>query len=1083
MTAGFRPQLYGALTLAERAALPGRPAAPGDAEVGRGRLERWRAQPPFDRDDWLARRLAEVGIDEEGLLALLGEPVEALAARVPEVPGWLEELDEAFRRPEPGPEPGGSLPFPPKALKLAEFRFLELAAPLLCQAERRIAEVVAELSAADRPRPFDPATVGRLLLTGLPDQLLWTVTRVCVLELNIARMEGRVAGETPEERFDAFIEGLRDPSTAAEILERYPVLARQLVVRIRHWSDTAVELLRRLTEDWEEIRAALAPGEDPGPLVEVHAGAGDRHRGNRTVTLLTFASGWRLVYKPRPMAIAVHFQELLAWMNGHGFEPAFRLVGVLDRGKYGWMEFVSAAPCASGDEVRRFYQRTGGYLALLYALDAGDFHHENLIAAGEHPLLVDLESIIEPRPPITRHAGASSVADELLARSVLRIGLLPQRAFGGAGEGIDVSALGMMPGQVTESSLPYWEGRGTDGMRLSRQAMEMSSNTHRPSLDGDLADVADYVDDLAEAFRAAYRRIAECRGELLAEGGLLDRMAGDEARVILRSTRTYGNLLQESFHPFHMREALERDLHFDHLWQGAAMSPILETVLTAEREELLEGDIPLFSARLDSRDLRGAGGRVWPGYLERSGLDLVRNRLAVLGEGDLDRQVWFIRASVATHQINLYGTEAGLEEALAAAPAAEADRGRLLEAALGVGARLEALALRSNGDATWIGVQSTRGKDFHLSPLGHDLYGGLPGVVVFLAYLGEVTGEERFRRLARAGFQTLWSQRDTLRGLVTSLGGYEGWGGVIWTFTHLSRLWDDPALLAEAKDVLDLLPDLIDEDRALDVVAGAAGCIPALLALHRTDPCDRALDLAAACGEHLLRHVRPMERGASWLPAEMERIASAPLTGFGHGAAGYAWSMLELAAATGDDRFRRAALEAVEYERGHFVPELGSWKALRTLEGTNVALVREEDSYLIAWCHGAPGVGLSRLRALRHVDDPEMLREIDVALRSTLEKGFDRSHCLCHGDLGNVELFKEAADRLEDGERWRAEVARVGARVLAGAAASGWKSGLPRGVEVPALMNGLSGMGYGLLRLAEPERVPSVLLLDPPVAS
>lgn len=34
-----------------------------------------------------------------------------------------------------------------------------------------------------------------------------------------------------------------------------------------------------------------------------------------------------------------------------------------------------------------------------------------------------------------------------------------------------------------------------------------------------------------------------------------------------------------------------------------------------------------------------------------------------------------------------------------------------------------------------------------------------------------------------------------------------------------------------------------------------------------------------------------------------------------------------------------------------------------------------------------------------------MLGEIGIALDSTLRHGFDRSHCLCHGDLGNAELF------------------------------------------------------------------------------
>jgi lantibiotic modifying enzyme len=35
-------------------------------------------------------------------------------------------------------------------------------------------------------------------------------------------------------------------------------------------------------------------------------------------------------------------------------------------------------------------------------------------------------------------------------------------------------------------------------------------------------------------------------------------------------------------------------------------------------------------------------------------------------------------------------------------------------------------------------------------------------------------------------------------------------------------------------------------------------------------------------------------------------------------------------------------------------------------------------------------------------------------------------------------------------------------------------------VESPGLMTGLAGIGYGLLRLAKPARVPSILTLEGP---
>jgi len=48
---------------------------------------------------------------------------------------------------------------------------------------------------------------------------------------------------------------------------------------------------------------------------------------------------------------------------------------------------------------------------------------------------------------------------------------------------------------------------------------------------------------------------------------------------------------------------------------------------------------------------------------------------------------------------------------------------------------------------------------------------------------------------------------------------------------------------------------------------------------------------------------------------------------------------------------------------------------------------------------------------------------------------------------------------------------------------NGWVTGVPLGTETPGLMTGLAGIGYELLRLAAPEKVPSVLLIEPPFSS
>ncbi|MBV8200018.1 MAG: type 2 lantipeptide synthetase LanM, partial [Acidobacteria bacterium] len=124
---------------------------------------------------------------------------------------------------------------------------------------------------------------------------------------------------------------------------------------------------------------------------------------------------------------------------------------------------------------------------------------------------------------------------------------------------------------------------------------------------------------------------------------------------------------------------------------------------------------------------------------------------------------------------------------------------------------------------------------------------------------------------------------------------------------------------------------------------------------------------------------------------------------------------------------------------------------------------------------GRQGAGARTTAAARLAD------EVAVAVEDTLAHGFGRDHSLCHGDLGSLDFLCSAARRLGDRELL-ARTGRLTAGVLGSIAAGGWRFGVASGAEPPGMMVGIAGIGYGLLRLAFPERVPSVLLLELPTA-
>ena len=1060
---------YNATTLSERIALRRRTVSasiPKNLHVEAAQSLRPRLQGAFTRASILQRR-EEHGIGEDEFLAILSEPPASIRARYSTTPSWLQHLIEAFsdhgsQTTSPFPD-GASEPIP---------GLMNLARPLVTHGMSKLKDEITALLLRFPNPPLNIQVVEQIFLGAIARQLPGILSKVVVLELNVARVKSSLEGRTSEDRYGNFIENISRPEVALAVLLEYPVLARQLVIRIEQWIDVIVEFVDRLCSDWGQILANFGPMKvAPGRLTDVQTGAGDRHRGGRCVLIATFASGFRLVYKPKSMAADEHFQQLLSWINARGEHPPLRMLKVLDRGNYGWSECVTAEACCSLPEVQRFYQRQGAYLALLYVLEATDFHSENIIAAGEHPMLIDLEALFHPRLKVQYHpAGADNRA---LQHSVLRVGLLP--VFGKGDEQsarLDYSGLGGAAGQFTPLKVPFWELIGTDEMRLRRRHMAIPGSENLPSLNGEEIVPSKYVQEIAAGFTSVYRLLMRHRDELVSRSRPLLCFANDEVRVILRATQTYAVLLGESFHPDVMRNALDRDLLFERLWVAVEACPYLARVISAECAALQEGDIPLFLTRPSSLHVWCGSDQYFASFFERSSLSVVEERLRGMDESDLNLQLWLIRASLAAaaeepslvgrHRLKIRQAEAPIDQA------------RLLAAACTIGDKLESSALRWDENVSWIGLTAASDRQWRVSTTLLDLYDGLPGIALFLAYLGSVTGRTRYADLARQACNGIRARLEAFKSGGLGIGAFAGWGGIIYVLTHLASLWQDEDLFGEAQRIVPCVSCQIGSDESFDIIAGSAGCIGSLIALYLQRPSAEILTAAKACGEHLVASAKSMPNGVGWVIPRQ----TVPLSGFAHGAAGIAWALYRLAALTNEQVFRKTADAAIAYERTLFDPDTANWRDLR---GVNGPLAETAKSSMTAWCHGAAGIGLARLAAGEPLDN-ERRREIDTALSTTIREGFGNNHSLCHGDAGNMELLLEAARVLGE-ERWEREALLIANGIAESISRNQYRCATPCHVESPGLMTGLAGIGYGLLRSAKPDRVSSVLTLQPVVAT
>ncbi|MGC0314362.1 type 2 lanthipeptide synthetase LanM family protein [Kitasatospora acidiphila] len=1029
------------------------------------RLARWQAQPPFDHDDWFDRRLAADQLDTDRLRALLAESPEALADRLDDSEPWLRDLIAAFEGAPAAHLADRSAPIDD------EYPFAALVAPLLTAAHEQLRSGVAELG----PMPIGtPEQLSELLAPALTATAHAMAVRTVIVELHVAKLTGGLTGDTPQERYREFVQRLTEPARAVELLAEYPVLARRLTTSARQWVATGLALLRRLAADLPALSQTFAEGRPLGRLTEVTTGLGDFHRGGASVCGLRFENGLRLVYKPRPLDAETHFQQLLRWIN-----PRLRLplldVPHLPRDGYGWMAHVTAEPACGETELRDFHHRAGSLAALLYLLDAVDCHAQNLLAVRDQPVLIDLEALLHPD---LREPGKDLSESERLARhdalhSVLRSGLLPERLWDEDGNGgADLSALGWDPAKLPPRPMPELVGLGTDELRIEYRRVPLEATGSRPVPPGVPLRLADYAAEVEAGFTEAYQVLAADKPRVRE---LVKAFAADETRLLRRDTLEYRSLLATACHPDLLRDALDQDRHLDRLWAIAAWEESALAFVAHERADLWRGDVPVFTVRPDGVDARAASGAVIPAVTDRPALELALEKLDRLGPADLARQCRLLRLSITTADgarephTTTATARVNAPDSLAspALPDPAALRTRALAKATAAADQLLREAYRGTADLAWIGPNWAPPGRWAAAELGPDLYSGTAGVTLFLHQLAGLTGDAEHQWAASAAERTLRHQIRRRADRLT--GGLTGTGGLLYTLAQLAAHHRDPELDALAELLVSRATAA--EDDAHDLIAGDAGTIAGLSAWGTVRPGPTVTDALARCAERLAAAARPHPQGGvGWLPATLAATVERPLAGLSHGASGIAWALATAGRLLGDDKLPALALDALEYERTLFDPQAANWRDVRE-DGSP-----DGPSYPVLWCHGAAGIGLARIELAGLLADHDLLaKEREVALDTVVRHGFGHNFSLCHGDLGNLEPLMLA------GGRWREAGLRQAAATLDELDRRGWVCGLPHGVHSPSLMVGIAGIGHGLLRLAAPDRVPSVLALRGPL--
>jgi len=885
-----------------------------------------------------------------------------------------------------------------------------------------------------------------------------------------ARKEGEAAIETPKAqtgsrtlRYDQFVADMK-AAGFRRLFEDKPVLLRLVAVITRQWIETSREFILRLDRDLATIRRDLLRSNADCPVATIEDDLSDPHNGGRSVRIIGFEDGSRILYKPKDLRLDVAWHKLIERLNQAHPPVELKAVRAIAADDYGWTEFIAHTGCADDEGCKLFFRRAGAWLALFHCFVTNDLHQENMIAAGDQPVPIDLETILQSNE--LRHgetdpeAQAFDLAMETLANSVMTVGLLP--AYGRSPEN-KVFAIGGMTADWGSKVKIKWDNINSDEMRPIRSRESGASNPNLPHIGGRYAKLSDHIDDFISGFKE-YARFLIDQNKNKKLQGMYDAFAGLPVRKVVRATRFYSMLLQRLKNHRAMDDGVMWSAQADFVARLAEWDKDSDPswpLHRAERSALLALNVPHFVSPADGNVVRDATGFSIETGVE-PGVHRARARLAGLNEPEIAWQIEVIRENTSSLLKGAKPAASKGQPKLAAGTDRPVSpvKPTLIAEADKIAEELSHHAVRRGPGAAWIGLDWLGDADvFQLVCLGPDLYNGVSGIAVFLAAHAAVTGRATSAELARAGIaylrKNLRSRNAARMARSLGIGGATGLGSIVYALSLMSRYLDDRSLLADAHLAAGLFTDdLIAADKQLDIISGSAGAILCLLRLYRDSGLEDVVVRAIKCGEHLIAQSRLGPEGRrSWVGQGM---GERPLNGMSHGAAGFAYALAALSSVTRRDEFAQAAMECIEFEDSSYNAAQSNWPDLRG----------EEPSWPCQWCHGAAGIGLARVATIKHGGIAAKALEADIqhAIEGTTRGWPGGVDTLCCGTLGSIEFFSEAGSAL--GRNDLCELARRQLmEVLDASAATGdyrWNSGKRR--FNLGLFRGLAGVGYTALR-------------------
>ncbi|MDG4973406.1 type 2 lanthipeptide synthetase LanM [Lactococcus lactis] len=913
-------------------------------------------------------------------------------------------------------------------LNFDEGQIIRGIAPFIQYTEEKLANFIKNLT---------EVSISEKALTSLilsyTTEIFNLVEKNIIVELNIYKEENGFNSKDPKLQFDEFMcKSFNDKNSYYVFYSKYAVSARLIIERTNYFINNITKMINRLVESKEEIRNKLSV--DASILEDIELSMGDSHEQGSSVVVLKFNQTSKIVYKPKNLDVCSAFTDFTEWVNAKSNLYNLKNPAGVYHADYAFIEYISYEPCETGQEVARYYERFGYYIASGYMFSMTDIHFENIIANGEFPVIIDGETMFQNSIKFSNQEDViSKFQDEYYFNSILATALIPNvvklegelEISGLSGDEQKLSTPVLLPVDV-----------GTSDFRYEKRDFKVEGSQNIPIYRGKKKQYKKYVHHIYNGFSKMLEFFLENKEEILSQTSPLHRFTNKTIRHLAKGTQSYSELLRFMNHPSCNVKMLDREKVLMNIW---AYPHKVKNIIYSEYKDMITNDIPIFYSKTNSKSLWDSRGNEYADFFEQSGYEIVLNKINNLSRDKIDfqKELFLIHCGIYNqYKISEFQTEKYCFSNIDIDYLNEVEK---------IAKQIIELSIEDENDIIWPYL-ILQPDNSSIGMTGPDLYEGLSGIALFFLELYKITNTDHYLRVYNKCIDRCLNEYNKIPIVMNA---FKQRLSLIYplilevNYLKISSERKERInnfISSSIEEIYSLLEvEDIDTERNIDWISGLSGVLAQVIFIYENYP-----TLNKESKDKLYQIIKNLseEIENNLYKQELE-------IGQAHGLSGI---LLSLSLAYKYFPSSNLLSLIIEY----------TFKEKSIIKNDNVN----------SWCSGVSGVILSYLSIYENVGENEDILEyifdLSEVLYQNLKDEVVLGDSLCHGKAGILLCLEGLISKGVDKTGRLQDIKKViESNMIQGYMCRGEYNLLTlRKIENPTLFTGLSGIGYTWLKLA-----------------